>query len=216
MMTPPLGRQDQSGNDEERPSTDDSTDSPSRPATRGGQYVSTVDEVRSETNRHVSAVFVDWMDRDLHTVPNDMREDSRNVSVETVEVFRRIGDSLVKSVELRNEIMRINVTRDNLIATLGDIVVKTFSDGEINWGRIVTLMFVAYRLAVKVLFEGDLLKMIIKGVVEYIGKNLVHWIVNCGGWDACRWYFKSTSAQWIGVLLAGCAVTSLVYWLNGN
>jgi len=50
MMTPPLGRQDQSGNDEERPSTDDSTDSPSRPATRGGQYVSTVDEVRSETN----------------------------------------------------------------------------------------------------------------------------------------------------------------------
>jgi len=182
MMTPPLGRQDQSGNDEERPSTDDSTDSPSRPATRGGQYVSTVDEVRSETNRHVSAVFVDWMDRDLHTVPNDMREDSRNVSVETVEVFRRIGDSLVKSVELRNEIMRINVTRDNLIATLGDIVVKTFSDGEINWGRIVTLMFVAYRLAVKVLFEGDLLKMIIKEVVEYIGKNLVHWIVNCGGW----------------------------------
>ena len=79
-------------------------------------------------------------------------------------------------------ISSITVTADNVMEIFGSLVAETFRDGTINWGRIVTLIFVGYRLAVKVLFEGDLLKMIIKGVVEYIGKKLVNWIVNCGGW----------------------------------
>ena len=92
-MGPPLGRQGQSVNDEERPSTDDSpdfdsTDSPSRPATRRRRYeervyrrnVSTVDEVMGEATGYVSAFFADRMDRDGYRVPEEMWEASRNAN----------------------------------------------------------------------------------------------------------------------------------------
>jgi len=228
-MGPPLGRQGQSVNDEERPSTDDSpdfdsTDSPSRPATRRRRYeervyrrnVSTVDEVMGEATGYVSAFFADRMDRDGYRVPEEMWEASRNANSENGRLLRQIGDDLDSNQELNNMISSIKVTADNVMEIFGSLITETFRDGTINWGRIVTLMFVGYKLAVKVLFEGDVLKMIIKGVVEYIGKKLVHWIVNCGGWDACRSYFGSTSAQLMGVFLAGCAVTALVFWLKGK
>ena len=101
---------------------------------------------------------------------------------ENGRLLRQIGDDLDSNEELNNMISSIKVTADNVMEIFGSLITETFRDGTINWGRIVTLMFVGYKLAVKVLFEGDVLKMIIKGVVEYIGKKLVHWIVNCGGW----------------------------------
>ena len=101
---------------------------------------------------------------------------------ETAHVLQQIGDDLNSNTELNALLSNITITRDTAFETFASIASEVFRDGVINWGRIVSLIYLGYRLAVKVLFEGGLLKTIITWIVKFIGERLVDWIVNSGGW----------------------------------
>ena len=101
---------------------------------------------------------------------------------DTAHVLRQIGDDLVQNSELNCLLSQITITNDTAFDVFASIASEIFRDGVINWGRIVTLIYLGYRMAVKVLFEGGLLKTIIKWILQFIGERLANWIVNSGGW----------------------------------
>ena len=110
------------------------------------------------------------------------------ISRETAIVLRQIGDELVYNQELNNLLSQITITTDTAFDTFASIASEIFRDGVINWGRIVTLIYLGYRMAVKVLFEGGLMKTIIKWIVQFIAERLVNWIVNAGGWASILFF----------------------------
>ncbi|XP_065070559.1 apoptosis regulator BAX-like [Rhopilema esculentum] len=209
--------------DEENEDGNDETDSPVRPrSVRQRTYrervfhrdVSTVDEVMQEATGYVSSFIADRLDEDGFQVPDYLRDSSQNVKRATAQALRQIGDDMVNNQELNLLMDRLTVTMDNVYETFASIASEIFRDGVINWGRIVTLLYLGYKLGLKLLFEGGLLKTIIKWILRFISEKLVTWIAQFGGWDTCISYFGSTSAQMIGVFLAGCAVTALVFWMR--
>ena len=101
---------------------------------------------------------------------------------DTARCLRQIGDDLSHNSELNDLINQMTVTKDSAFGTFASVAGQIFSDGVINWGRVVTLLYFAYKLVVRVLFDGQLLMKIIKWVLQFISEKLVWWIVKEGGW----------------------------------
>ena len=101
---------------------------------------------------------------------------------DTARCLRRIGDDLVNNVELNSLLDKVTITKDTAFETFASIAAQIFSDGVINWGRVVALFYFGYKMVVKVLFDGGLLKTIIKWILRFIGERLVQWIAQAGGW----------------------------------
>ena len=76
----------------------------------------------------------------------------------------------------------MTITKDTAFETFASIAAQIFSDGVINWGRVVALFYFGYKMVVKVLFDGGLLKTIIKWILRFIAERLVQWIAQAGGW----------------------------------
>ena len=89
---------------------------------------------------------------------------------------------MVNNQELNLLMDRLTITMDNVYETFASIAAEIFRDGVINWGRIVTLLYLGYKLGLKLLFEGGLLKTIIKWILRFISEKLVTWIAQFGGW----------------------------------
>ena len=76
----------------------------------------------------------------------------------------------------------MTLSKETAFETFASIAADIFSDGKINWGRVVAVIYFGYRMAVKVLFEGGFLKTIIKWIIKFIYERLAQWIVQSGGW----------------------------------
>eukprot|EP00112_Aurelia_sp_Birch-Aquarium-sp1_P015635 Seg3488.1 transcript_id=Seg3488.1/GoldUCD/mRNA.D3Y31 product="Apoptosis regulator BAX" protein_id=Seg3488.1/GoldUCD/D3Y31 len=232
-MGPPVDRSYQPPRDErpaqrsddnaEREDEFDETDSPGHPrSVRRRTYersvfqrnVSTVDEVMDQATGYVTSFMADRLDEDGFNVPEDMMHIRRRVNSDTARCLRQIGDDLVNNVELNTLLDNVTITKDTAFETFASIAAQIFSDGVINWGRVVALFYFGYKMVIKVLFDGGLLKTVIKWILRFISERLVQWIAQAGGWAACKSYFGSTNAQLVGVFLAGCALTALVFWLK--
>lgn len=101
---------------------------------------------------------------------------------DTAIVLRQIGDDLDSHQQLNNLLNQISISPDTAFETFASIASEIFTDGVINWGRIVTVIYLGYKMAFKLLFEGGLWKTIIKWILKFIGERLAHWILNSGGW----------------------------------
>lgn len=84
--------------------------------------------------------------------------------------------------QLNNLISGIRVTPDTVYKTFFSVASEIFSDGNINWGRICTLFYFAYKLAIQVLNEMPLVDIVIDWVKRYVFDKLVGWILARGGW----------------------------------
>ncbi|EDO42793.1 predicted protein, partial [Nematostella vectensis] len=100
--------------------------------------------------------------------------------------LREIGDQLTNDATLNNLIAECHVTKDTAFDTFLAVALQIFQDGVINWGRIVTLFYFGYKLALKVLNQIPLIKMIIEWVVKFVKEKLVKWIFQQGGWVSLR------------------------------
>jgi len=84
--------------------------------------------------------------------------------------------------QLNNLIADIRVTPDTAYKTFFKVASQIFADGTINWGRVCTLFYFAYKLAIQVLNQLPLIDTIINWVTKFVAEKLATWIWNRGGW----------------------------------
>ncbi|XP_029702370.1 apoptosis regulator BAX [Takifugu rubripes] len=126
---------------------------------------------------------------------------------EVVEQLLKIADDLNRNVELQR---LVNQVQGNCAQEVFMQVARSiFSDG-INWGRVVALFHLAYRLILKALTTNHLenIRMVIGWVLQVIREQLYPWLVQQGGWAGviqhfARWRMAAVVAS---VLLVGMMV----------
>ena len=158
---------DEDGNHEERP-----------PFHRANS----VDEVSGQAPAIVTTFLTECFRADGLPVPQELSENQRKVNTDVAHVIRDIGDRLSNDTSLNGLIQQVVVTKDTAFDTFLQVGVQIFNDGVVNWGRIVTLFYFGYKLAVRVINEIPLIKMIIQWVCQFIKDRLAKWIFEQGGW----------------------------------
>ncbi|KAL2089080.1 hypothetical protein ACEWY4_015979 [Coilia grayii] len=128
---------------------------------------------------------------------------------EVVGQLLRIADDLNRNAELQHLIntVQANCAQDVFVTVARSI----FSDG-INWGRVVALFHLAYRLICKALTQNhfEIIRHIISWVLQFIRENISSWIRQQGGWEGV---IRSVS-RWrtVSMLFAVAFITAVVYW----
>lgn len=153
-----------------------------------------VDEVSVQTPTIVNAIFRECFRADGLPVPDELDSQQQIINKEVAHAIRDIGDRLARETALNNMISNVVVTKDTAFNTFLQVAKSIFEDGIVNWGRIVTLFYFGYKLAVKVIFEVPLIKMIIEWVCKYIKDQLVDWIFQQGGWVSSLQLFINSAS----------------------
>ncbi|XP_037102609.1 apoptosis regulator BAX isoform X1 [Syngnathus acus] len=128
---------------------------------------------------------------------------------EVVEQLLKIADELNRNAELQRLINQVqgNCARDIFMKVARNI----FADG-INWGRVVALFHLAYRLIYKALTTNHLenIRLIISWVLQVIREKLYYWLVQQGGWEGVirGWSHWRTVTLVASVIL----VATIVYY----
>ena len=146
------------------------------------QRASSVDEVSGQAPAIVSTFLSECFRADGLTVPPELSENQKKINKNVAHVIRDIGDRLSNDASLNSLISQVQVSKDTAFDTFLQVAAQIFSDGKVNWGRIVTLFYFGYKLAVQVINEIPLIKMIIQWVVQFIKDRLAKWIFEQGGW----------------------------------
>ncbi|KAM7423548.1 hypothetical protein PAMA_000073 [Pampus argenteus] len=124
-----------------------------------------------EPDRHVST-------EDLGGRPNENQDPQIK---EVVEHLLRIADEMNKNAELQRLINQVqgNCAQDVFMTVARSI----FVDG-INWGRVVALYHLAFRLIHRALTTNHLenIRLIISWFLQFIREQLYSWLVAQGGW----------------------------------
>ncbi|XP_072237197.1 apoptosis regulator BAX [Leuresthes tenuis] len=101
---------------------------------------------------------------------------------EVVEQLLKIAEDLNRNAELQRLINQVqgNCAKDIFMKVARSI----FADG-INWGRVVALFHLAYRLIYRALTTNHLdnIRRVISWVLQVIREQLYSWIVQQGGWE---------------------------------
>ncbi|XP_071329043.1 apoptosis regulator BAX [Trachinotus anak] len=118
---------------------------------------------------------------------------------EVVEQLLKIADDLNRNAEFQRLISQVqgNCAQDIFMQVSRSI----FADG-INWGRVVALFHLAYRLIHKALTTNHLenIRMVISWVLQVIREQLYSWLIQQGGWEGVirgfsRWRTLATVAS---------------------
>ncbi|XP_026071647.1 apoptosis regulator BAX-like [Carassius auratus] len=128
---------------------------------------------------------------------------------EVVHQLLKIADDLHKNAELQHLISTVqaNCAQDVFMTVARSI----FEDG-INWGRVVALFHLAYRLIYQALTQNhfDIIKRIISWVLQFMKENISAWIRQQGGWEGI---FRTVS-RWrtVSFIAAMAFIVAAVYW----
>uniref|UniRef100_A0A3Q2CP03 BCL2 associated X, apoptosis regulator a n=1 Tax=Cyprinodon variegatus TaxID=28743 RepID=A0A3Q2CP03_CYPVA len=92
------------------------------------------------------------------------------------------------------------------------IVRELFSDGEINWGRVVTVFCFAGMFVLKAHESKicELIKTIISWIIDFFREKVLGWIKEQGGWEGIFSYVGIPMWQFLGIFLAGVVTTLVV------
>lgn len=172
---------------------------------------STVDEVAEDTPSLLTQFIVDRMENDGIDVPPGLSQRQHNVQSEVAKVLQKIGDDMSNNRNLNHLISEIQVTPNTAYKTFVSVAAQIFQDGTINWGRIVTLFYFAYKLALQCVNQLPLIDLIIGWVTKYVTETLAGWIAARGGWNSIREYFGSPTYQLLAVFFAGMLLSTL-FW----
>lgn len=146
------------------------------------QRATSVDEVSGQAPAIVTTFLSECFRADGLPVPSEISENQQKVNKDVAHVIRDIGDRLSNDTSLNNMISQVQVSKDTAFDTFLQVAAQIFSDGVVNRGRIVTLFYFGYKLAVQVINEIPLIKMIVQWVVQVIKDRLAKWIFEQGGW----------------------------------
>ena len=165
--------------EEEKPESSNGDNNGTRPRY---DRTTSVDDVSGQAPAIVSAFLGECFRNDGLPVPAELNENQRRINKEVAHAIRDIGDRLSNDQQLNNMIGGIRVTKDSAFETFLAVASQIFADGVYNWGRIVTLFYFGYKLAVQVVNEIPLIRMIIEWVVKFIKEKVAKWIFEQGGW----------------------------------
>lgn len=149
--------------------------------------------------RHISS-------EDLGGRPHE--QDDENVK-QVVEQLLKIADEMNRNAELQRLINQVegNCAQDIFMTVARSI----FSDG-INWGRIVALFHLAYKLIYRAITTNHIenIRLVISWVLQVIKDMLYSWIVQQGGWEGVIRGF--TRWRTVAIVASIALVVSLVYY----
>ncbi|KAI9517803.1 hypothetical protein JOQ06_009017 [Pogonophryne albipinna] len=152
-----------------------------------------------EPSRHVSSEH-------LGGRPNEQQDPHVK---EVVQQLLKIADEMNRNAELQRLINQVqaNCAQDIFMKVAQNI----FADG-INWGRVVALFHLAYRLIHKALTTNHLenIRTIIGWVLQVIREQLYSWLVQQGGWEGVIRGFS----QWrtVAIVASVALVAAIVYY----
>ncbi|XP_037602677.1 apoptosis regulator BAX isoform X1 [Sebastes umbrosus] len=152
-----------------------------------------------EPDRHVSSEH-------LGGRPNEQRDPQVK---EVVEQLLKIADEMNRNTELQRLINQVqaNCAQDIFMKVARSI----FADG-INWGRVVALFHLAYRLIHKALTTNHLenIRTVISWVLQVIREQLYTWLVQQGGWEGVIRGFP----RWrtVAIVASVALVAAFVYY----
>ncbi|KAK5916008.1 hypothetical protein CesoFtcFv8_001550 [Champsocephalus esox] len=152
-----------------------------------------------EPSRHVSSEH-------LGGRPNEQQDPRVK---EMVQQLLKIADEMNRNAELQRLINQVqpNCAQDIFMKVARNI----FADG-INWGRVVALFHLAYRLIHKALTTNHLenIRTIIGWVLQVIREQLYPWLVQQGGWEGVIRGFS----QWrtVAIVASVALVAAIVYY----
>ncbi|XP_034054758.1 apoptosis regulator BAX [Gymnodraco acuticeps] len=152
-----------------------------------------------EPSRHVSSEH-------LGGRPNEQQDPHVK---EVVQQLLKIADEMNRNTELQRLINQVqaNCAQDIFMKVARNI----FADG-INWGRVVALFHLAYRLIHKALTTNHLenIRTIIGWVLQVIREQLYSWLVQQGGWEGVIRGFS----QWrtVAIVASVALVAAIVYY----
>ena len=169
-------------------------------------------EVCDSTPDLLTTFIVGRMERDGYPVPPELSTRNSKRESDVAHVLRDIGDDIMKNYQLNHCISEIQVTPNTAYKTFASVASQIFSDGSVNWGRIVMLFYFAYKLALQVLNQLPLIEIIISWVKQFVADRLAGWISSRGGWNAIREYYHSSNTQMLGMFVAGFLAASCLFW----
>ncbi|XP_033961741.1 apoptosis regulator BAX [Pseudochaenichthys georgianus] len=152
-----------------------------------------------EPSRHVSSEH-------LGGRPNEQQDPHIK---EVVQQLLKIADEMNRNAELQRLINQVpaNCAQHIFMKVARNI----FADG-INWGRVVALFHLAYRLIHKALTTNHLenIRTIIGWVLQVIREQLYSWLVQQGGWEGVIRGFS----QWrtVAIVASVALVAAIVYY----
>ncbi|XP_016392348.1 apoptosis regulator BAX-like isoform X2 [Sinocyclocheilus rhinocerous] len=128
---------------------------------------------------------------------------------DVVDQLLKIADDLNKNAELQHLISTVqaNCAQDVFMTVARSI----FEDG-INWGRVMALFHLAYRLIYQALTQNhfDIIRRIISWFSQFIRESISAWIRQQGGWEGI---FRSVSRfRTVSCIAAMAFIVAVVYW----
>lgn len=130
-----------------------------------------------------------------------------------------IGDDINEryAPQFNRMIKLLSVTPDTAYEAFAGVARKLFRDGNINWGRIITLLCFGYRIAITVLQRGirGFFHKVVGFVCRFIlVEKIAQWIAEQGGWRAIMNYIPET-VGWptIGLVFSVAAVAIITAFL---
>ncbi|XP_051504117.1 apoptosis regulator BAX-like [Myxocyprinus asiaticus] len=128
---------------------------------------------------------------------------------EFVDQLLRIAEDLNRNAELQHLISTVeaNCAQDVFMTVARSI----FEDG-INWGRVMSLFHLAYKLIFKALIQNhlEIVKRIISWFSQFIRENISAWIRLQGGWGG----ILQRMPRWrtVSCIAAVAFIVAAVYW----
>ena len=97
-----------------------------------------------------------------------------------------------------------------------NLVAKDLFRTSITWGKIISIFAVCGGFAIDCVRQGhyDYLQYLVDGIAEIIEDDLVHWLVDNGGWSGLQQHIirpKTENFSFLGWLTLFITVTSGVY-----
>ncbi|XP_051986268.1 apoptosis regulator BAX [Xyrauchen texanus] len=128
---------------------------------------------------------------------------------EVVDQLLRIADELNRNAELQH---LINTVEANCAQDVFMTVARSIFEDGINWGRVVALFHLAYRLIYKALTQNhlDIVKRIISWVLQFIRENISAWIRQQGGWQGVS--HRMSRWRTVSCIAAVAFIVAAVYW----
>ncbi|KAG1941365.1 apoptosis regulator BAX isoform X2 [Pimephales promelas] len=159
----------------------------------------------------VERVTVD--DPSMHVSPVDLG--GRPQETEDPHIKEVVGQLLKIADDLnRNAVLQhlISTVQANCAQDVFMTVARSIFDDGINWGRVVALFHLAYRLIYTALTQNhfEIIRGIISWFLQFMKENISAWIRQQGGWEGI---FRSVS-RWrtVSCIAAVAFIVAAVYW----
>ncbi|XP_060568720.1 bcl-2 homologous antagonist/killer-like [Ruditapes philippinarum] len=172
----------------------------------------------------------EFMDQGTPNVPQltNFTNNPLSASAQVGRRLAKIGDDINMKYqgEFDHMIDKLQVDKSTAYDAFAGVA-RRLMEGGLNWGRIATLFSFGYRIFVRVIGIGELIKdfgkvlgRIVSNIVNFIkdaSQGIARWIASQGGWQSALTYVPSVGWQVLtGIAVGAVATLGLVYYLHNS